>query len=81
MKISVKKVRNRTHIMNKLAFRLRHGGQNLYPLVRRREPTFIKTLVSLSSVRQSNFEYILSKGLLHQINKFSVMPGKSYELV
>ena len=67
--------------MDKLAFRIRHGRQNLYPLVRRREPAFIKTLVSFAPGRQSNFEYILSKGLLHQLNEFSVMPGKSYQLV
>src|SRR6266850_6572847 len=32
------KVQSRTHIMDELAFGLRHGGQNLYPLVRRHEP-------------------------------------------
>lgn len=66
--------------MNELAFGLRHRGQNLYTLVRRHKPMVFHVSYSCSC-RRLNFEYILSKRLFHQLDEFSVLPGKGHEFI
>jgi len=79
MRIVIRNVQSRTHIVDELAFRLGHGGQNLYPLVRRHEPVFRD--MSGCLVPGCTIKHILGKGLLYQLNELSIMPGKGYEFV
>lgn len=81
MTIAVWKVWRETHIVDEAAFGFGHRGQNLYTLVRRHEPMLFHVLVALAPGRRSNFEYILSERLFHQLDEFSVMLGKGHEFV
>jgi len=79
--LAVWEVWRETHIVHELAFGLRHGGQNLHTLVRRHEPRLFHALSALAPGKRSDFGYILSKCLFHQLDKFSVMPGKGHKFV
>jgi hypothetical protein len=81
MTIAVWKVWRETHIVDEVAFGLGHRRQNLYTLVRRHEPMLLQVLVALAPDRRSTFEYILSDRLFHQLDEFSVKPGKGHEFV
>ena len=67
--------------MDELAFGFGHRRENLYALVRRYEPMLFHVLDALAPGRRSSFVYILGKRLFHQLDKFSVKPGKSHEFV
>ena len=76
------KVQSETHIVDKLAFGLGHGGQNLNPLVGGHEPALSGNVSCPATARDVKVKgHILSKGLLHQLDELSVMPGKGHELV
>jgi hypothetical protein len=79
MRIVIRNVQSRTHIVDELAFGLGHGGQNLYPLVRRHEP--VVRDMSSCLCPWCTIKHILGKGLLYQLNELSVMPGKGHEFV
>ena len=43
--------------------------------------TYVISRVSCFLGRRSDFEYVLSKRLFHQLDEFSVMPAKGHEFV